>query len=57
MMRRTVLRRKAGAIHAENHGQILKRGVVHDTVVRALEEGRIDGTDGMVAHRGHAARE
>ena len=57
MVSRTVLGRKTGAVHAENHRQILKRRVVNDAVVRALQKSRVDGADGMKTHGRHAASE
>ena len=41
-MGRAVGADKAGAVHGEAHRQALDRDVVHDLVVGALQEGRID---------------
>ena len=41
-MRRPVGADQAGAIHREAHRQLLDRDVVHDLVIGALQEGRID---------------
>ena len=56
-MRRAVLRRKAGAVHAENHRQILQRHIMHDAIVSALQERGVNGADGMETHRRHARGE
>ena len=50
-MRRTVGADQAGAVHGEAHGQVLQVDVVDDLVVAALQEGRIDGAERLVALR------
>ena len=40
---------EAGAIHGEAHRQALDRHVVHDLIVGALQEGRIDGRERLEA--------
>ena len=57
VVRRAVLRRKPGAVHAEDHRQILQADVVNDAVVGALEEGGIDRAHRVEAHRRHAGGE
>ena len=46
---------QAGAIHAEAHRQLLDRDVVHDLVVGALQERRIDRDKRLVALRRQAS--
>ena len=41
-MGRAVGADEAGAVHGEAHRQLLDRDVVHDLVVGALQEGRVD---------------
>jgi hypothetical protein len=53
-MRRAVVGGKAGAVHAENHRQILQANVVMDAVVGALEEAGINRHDRAQTHRRHA---
>jgi hypothetical protein len=40
---------QAGAVDREAHRQVLDRDVVHDLVVGALQEGRIDRAERLVA--------
>ena len=56
-MGRAVGADEAGAVEGEAHGQVLDRHVVHDLVVGALQEGRIDGAERLVALRRHAGGE
>jgi hypothetical protein len=53
----TVLARDARAVHPEDHRQVLERDVVHDVVVSALQERRVDGDDRLDALRGEAGGE
>ena len=48
-MGRTVGADEAGAVEREPHRQPLDRDVVHDLVVGALQEGRIDRGERLVA--------
>ena len=48
-MGRAVGADQAGAVHREAHRQALDRDVVHDLVVGALQEGRVDGGERLVA--------
>src|SRR5690606_37752898 len=48
---------QTGAVHGEAHRQLLDGHVVDDLVVAALEEGGIDGADGLHAIGGEAGRE
>ena len=50
-MRRPVGADQAGAVHAEAHRQLLDRHVVHDLIVGALQEGRIDRDKRLVSLR------
>jgi hypothetical protein len=56
-MSRAVGADEAGAVDREAHGQVLDRHVVHDLVVGALEEGRIDRAERAHALRGEAGGE
>ena len=40
---------EAGAIEHKTHGQLLDRDVVHDLVVGALQERRVDGAERLIA--------
>ena len=40
----------------EHHGEVLQRHVMHQLVVAALQEGRIDGDDGFQALAGESCR-
>ena len=48
---------QAGAVDREAHRQALDRHVVHDLVVGALQEGRVDRGERLVALGGEAGRE
>ena len=48
---------EAGAVHGEAHRQALDGDVVHDLVVGALQEGRIDGGERLVAFGREPGRE
>ena len=56
-MRRAVGADQAGAIEREAHRQPLDRDVVHDLVVGALQEGRIDRRERLVAFGRKTGRE
>ena len=56
-MRRTVGADQAGAVEREAHRQALDRHVVHDLVVGALQEGRVDRAERLVAFGGKPGRE
>ena len=56
-MGRAVGADQPGAVHREAHRQILDRDVVHDLVVGALEEGRIDRAERPHALRGEPGGE
>ncbi len=56
-MGRAVGADQAGAIEHEAHRQALDRDVVHDLVVGALQEGRVDGGERLEALRRQAGRE
>ena len=53
VVRRAVVGRQPGAVHAEDDRQVLQRDVVDDHVVRALQEGGVDGADGAETHGRH----
>ncbi len=53
-MRRTVRPDHAAAVDREQHVQVLDRHVVHQLVVAALQEGRIDRAHRFGALAGHA---
>ena len=48
---------QAGAVDGEAHRQALDRDVVHDLVVAALQEGRVDRAERLVAFGGEAGGE
>ena len=52
-----VVRRKAGAVHAERDGQVLQGDVVDDLIVGALQEGRINGAEWLEAFARQTGRE
>ena len=56
-MRGAVGADQAGAVNGKPDGQALQRDVVHDLIVGALQECRIDCDEGLVAFRRHARRE
>ena len=56
-MGRAVGADEAGAIEREAHRQALDRDVVHDLVIGALQEGRIDRAERLVAFRREPGRE
>ena len=56
-MRRAVGADETGAIHREAHRQALDRDVMDDLVVGALQEGRIDHRERLVALRREARAE
>ncbi len=45
---------QAGAVDREAHRQVLDRDVMHHLVVAALQEGRIDGAERLLALGGEA---
>ncbi len=45
VVRGAVVGRKPGAIHAEDHGQILQRDVMDDGIVGTLQERRVNRHD------------
>ena len=57
VVRRAVLGREPGSVHAEGHRQALQADVVDDHVVGPLQEGRVDGADRPQAARGEAGGE
>ena len=57
MMRRSVLPDDTRPIQDEEHVQLLKRDVMNDLVVGALQERRVDGDDGFESLRGQSGRE
>lgn len=54
VMRGAVVGGKAGAIHAENHRQVLQANVVMNAVVGALEKCGVDRNHRVIAHGRHA---
>ncbi len=56
-MRRPVVADQPGAVHAEGDVQVLQADVVHDLVVAALQEGRVDGGDRAQALERETGRE
>ena len=46
-MRRPVGADKAGPVDGKAHGQVLDRDIMHDLIVGALQEGRIDRANGL----------
>ena len=56
-MGRAVGADEAGAVDGEAHRQMLDRHVVHDLIVAALQEGRIERAEGLVALAGEAGGE
>ncbi len=56
-MGRAVGADQPGAIHREAHRQLLDGDVVHDLVVGALQEGRVDGGERLVAFGGEPGGE
>jgi hypothetical protein len=48
----TVSADEAGAVDRKAHRQVLDRDVMHDLVIGALQEGRIDRAERLVAFRG-----
>ena len=56
-MGRAVGADQARAVHREAHRQFLDRHVVHDLVVGALQEGRVDRGEGLQALAGEAGGE
>ena len=55
-MRRAVGADEAGAVEREAHRQALDGDVVHDLIVGALQEGRVDGRERLQALGGEARR-
>ncbi len=53
-MRRPVVAGEPGAVHAEDHRQLLQADVVHNGIEGALQKSRVDGADRPEALRGHA---
>ena len=56
-VRRAVGTYQTGAVDGEAHRQVLDRHVMHDLVIGALQEGRIDGGERFVALCRHAGGE
>ena len=56
-MGRAVGADEAGAVHGEAHRQALDGDVVHDLIVGALQEGRVDGGERLQAFGREARRE
>ena len=56
-MRGAVVGGEAAAIHAEDDGQVLQADVVDDRVEGALQEGGVDGAEGLEALGGQAGGE
>ncbi len=48
---------EAGPVDGEAHGEILDRDVMHDLIVTALKEGRIEGAERLEAFGGEAGGE
>ncbi len=57
VVRRAVVGRQSGTIHAKNDRQVLQRSIVDDAIVSALKKSGINRADGMKSHRRHAAGE
>jgi hypothetical protein len=55
-VRRTVGADEARAVDGETHGQFLDRHVVHDLIVTALQERRVDRRKRFAAFRGQTGR-
>jgi len=47
VVRGAVVRREAGAVHAEHDGQILEANVVDDGIKAALQKSGVDGDHGL----------
>ena len=56
-MRRAVRADQSGAVDRKPDRQLLDRHVVHDLVVAALQEGRIDRAERLIAFRRQPGRE
>ena len=56
-MGRPVRADQSGPVEGETDRQVLDRDIVHDLIVGALQEGRIDGAERLVAFRRQAGRE
>ena len=56
-MGRAVLADEAGAVDGEPHRKMLDRHVVHDLIVAALQESRVDRAERLEAFGGEACRE
>ena len=54
---RPVVADQSGAVHREDHVQLLEADIVDDLVVAALEEGRVDRRHGLRALESQARRE
>jgi len=54
---RAVVGDDPGPVEGENDGQVLQADIVVDLIIGPLEEGRIDGADGLVAVEGQAGGE
>ena len=50
-MGRAIRTHEAGAIHGEANRQVLQSHIMHDLVIAALQEGRIDRAERLVAFR------
>ena len=57
MVRRAVGADQAAAVDGENDRQILQCHVVHQLIVGALQEGRVNGDDRLQAFAGEAGGE
>ena len=53
-MGRAVIGRQTGAVHTENHRQILQSHIMDDAVISALQEGRVNRHHRPVIHGRHA---
>jgi hypothetical protein len=57
VVRRPVGTDQAAAVDGEDDGQVLQRDVVHQLVVAALQEGRVDGDHRLQSFAGEAGGE
>mmetsp|Transcript_57071 Transcript_57071/g.48165 ORF Transcript_57071/g.48165 Transcript_57071/m.48165 type:complete len:300 (-) Transcript_57071:1156-2055(-) len=57
VMRGAVIANETGAINHEAHWQTLNDDVVHKLIIPALQEGRVDGAEGLEPLHCHARRE
>jgi len=54
-VRGPVLADETGAVEGEQHGQVLHGHIVHELIKAPLQEGRIDGDDGLLALAGQTS--